>query len=267
MREAAPMPLPAVDPNEVRARPKKRSMNPPTSGSSEAKDVASRLARYSGNPSSMPLKWVGELFFNKPGKGRFRCTAQFVSSNVILTAAHCVRDEESGQFYKDFRFALQYNEGKFSHLYGYKCVASKNGWVRHDASHWDWDYAMLLADQPSRDGWFGTQWNWRGRYDRATKIGYPGGILNGEVIQVDSGPLTFTDDDEEIARLVHGKPQKQGGTSGGAWVGDYSTSDNQKNHVISVSSHTRGNDETVIYGPYLDDSFKDLFNYTARGCR
>ena len=41
----------------------------------------------------------------------------------------------------------------------------------------------------------------------------------------------------------------------------------KKNHIISVSSHTRGNDESVLYGPYFDDNFHSLFDYVSRGCR
>ena len=124
----------------------------------------------------------GAAFFTKPGGGGYRCSAQFISKYVILTAAHCVRDSETGQFFKDFRFALQYHNAAYSRLYSYRCAATKQGWVGHDYSHYGYDYAMLLANGPTRTGWFGTTWNWQGRYDNATKLGYPGGITGGELI-------------------------------------------------------------------------------------
>jgi hypothetical protein len=116
----------------------------------------------------------------------------------------------------------------------------------------------------------GVYWNWRNRgFKTATKIGYPSGLQRGEVIQVDSGPLSFTNWDEKIVSLVHGKPQEQGGTSGGAWIPDlaWSTVDANHNHVISVSSFTQSGIESTIYGTYLDDGYKDLRDYTARGCQ
>jgi hypothetical protein len=267
MRDAKPVPLPNVDPSEVQEPPRKRNTPPPLEGSSGAKDARGGVARYSGNPNSVPLKWAGTLFFNKPGDrpGEFhRCTAQFVSADVLLSAAHCARDEDTGAFFTNFRFALQFDKGNYSRLYGYKCVATKNGWLKRvgGPSHWAWDFATILMDGSSRTGWFGWQWNWRGKYEEATKIGYPGGLVSGRVIQVDAGPLSFTENGS-IVRLLHGKQAEQAGTSGGAWVGDFG----KGNYVISVSSFTRGQDESIIYGPYFDDSLKQLFDYTARGCR
>lgn len=203
------------------------------------------------------------------------CTAQFISANVLLTAAHCVRDDNTGLFFKNFVFDLEYKAGGLLHRYGYRCAATKNGWVTAVAQnagvdHYDYDYAMILTTERSMTGWLGVSWNWRNSgFTTATKIGYPSGLQGGQIIQVDLGPLSFTNWDENIASLVHGKPQEQGGTSGGAWIHDlaWSSGDQNKNHVISVSSHTRGGIESTIYGPYLDDGYKDLRDYTARGCQ
>ena len=41
--------------------------------------------------TSKPLYWAGKLFYRTPD-GDYVCSAQFISPNVILTAAHCVRD-------------------------------------------------------------------------------------------------------------------------------------------------------------------------------
>jgi hypothetical protein len=267
MRQAQPLPLPRADVPSAgqTTSPKPRSSN--ELKSSPSRDVKS-LARYTGDVNVIPLRWMGQLFYTNPAQDGFRCSAQFISTNVILTAAHCVRDHKTGQFYNDFRFALQYHNGDYSRLYGYRCVATKNGWVGNDYSHYGYDYAMLLADSPSVTGWFGMTWDWQGKYNNATKLGYPKGIIGGKLIQVDAGPLDFEEFGQNVISLHHGRNEEQGGTSGGAWVADFSySSAASSNHIISVSSHTRGDDESVLYGPYFDDNFRELFDYVSRGCR
>ena len=49
---------------------------------------------------SVPLKWAGKLFFEKP-QGSYVCSGQFITSYVILTAAHCLRDDETGDWFDD----------------------------------------------------------------------------------------------------------------------------------------------------------------------
>ena len=49
-----------------------------------------------GNPSLAPLKWVGLLAIpdptDKDPRSIVECTGQFIKPNVVLTAAHCLRD-------------------------------------------------------------------------------------------------------------------------------------------------------------------------------
>ena len=174
--------------------------------------------RAAGNVLSKPLYWAGKLFFRAPD-GDYVCSAQFISPNVILTAAHCVRDPETGNWYEDFIFALQYNAGKYGAVYSYDCVATRNAWVQPGFEKFLADYAMIRVDKPSRTGNFGTHWGWRGNYNDATKIGYPGGVSDGEIIQVEHGPIAFVDG---VVQIKHGNTADQGGSSGGAWIGQFS---------------------------------------------
>ena len=49
-----------------------------------------------GNPSVAPLKWVGLLVSPNPTKDHpnqvAECTGQFIKPNIVLTAAHCIKD-------------------------------------------------------------------------------------------------------------------------------------------------------------------------------
>ena len=232
MRNAKLAPTPSVDPDKVRAAGRARAARQGQPGSTSSHETADASTRKAGNVTSKPLYWAGRLFYHQPD-GDYVCSGQFISEHVILTAAHCVRDPDTGNWYEDFIFALQYKNGDYSAAYDYDCVATKNGWVQPGYDKYLYDFAMIHVDKPSRTGNFGTQWGWRGEYTEANKIGYPGGVDNGEVIQVEHGPIAFVDG---VVQLKHGNTADQGGSSGGAWIGDMSDVEGNEdgNYIISI---------------------------------
>lgn len=273
MRTAEPVALPVANPEAVRSGFQRRTAPPQASGGTDAGKPAPQLGKQSGNVRLYPLTMTGRLFFNeandKPGWGHL-CTAQFVAPNVILTASHCVQDDKPPYAYHtNFMFSLEYERGASPRQYGWKCVGNKKGWAQPGAARYLYDYAMIQTDGTSEVGWFGLQWNWLGNYHAATKIGYPSGSYEGEVIQVDAGPLSVTDG---IVELKHGNMHVQHGSSGGGYVGDYSKNpqDNTRNHIISSESFSNGEaGETsgIGYGPYYTEGVFSLLNYVKAGCK
>jgi hypothetical protein len=267
MSAAVQAPKPNVDPSSIHQPPgaSRSGMNPGAMPSMVTEAATKTMhERKAGDVNSMPLVFAGKMFFSKPD-GDYMCSAQFISKNVLLTAAHCVRDDKSGDFWTNITFFLQYDKGHASAKYTQSCAATFDSWVQEGADKYLSDFAMILVNDDSKTGWFGTQWDWQGAYKNATKIGYPVGISEGEVIQVLPGPISVSDG---IVELRHGDPNEQGGSSGGAWIGDYDTKgDAKRNHIISVESFGFDGKPGVDYGPYFDDRVKQLFDYVSNGCQ
>ena len=266
MSAAVDVPKPDVDPSTIKlpAGAARSGQKPGSLPSQVTAAAAGTHERAAGNVNQMPLIFAGKLFFTKPN-GDFMCSAQFIAKRVLLTAAHCVRDDETGKFWKNITFFLQYDKGRASAKYTESCAATFNSWVQPGNEKYLSDFAMILVNEDSRNGWFGMQWNWQGAYNQATKIGYPVGISKGEVIQVLSGPIAVGNG---LVELRHGNPNEQGGSSGGAWIGNYDSSNSPSdNHVISVESFGFKNKPGVDYGPYFDERIKKLYDYVGNGCK
>lgn len=266
MSAAVQAPKPNVDPSTIHIPPgtARAGMNPGATPSEVTAAASQMHERAAGDVNTVPLVFAGKMFFSKPS-GDFVCSAQFISKNVLLTAAHCVRDDQTGAFWKNITFFLQYDRGRASAKYTQNCVATYNSWVQPGNEKYLSDFAMIQVNSGSRTGWFGTQWDWQGAYNHATKIGYPGGIAEGQVIQVLPGPISVSGG---IVELRHGDKHAQGGSSGGAWIGDYDTrGDPARNHIISVESFGFDGQPGVDYGPYFDDRVKKLFDYVSNGCK
>jgi len=273
LREANPLPVPVAPdpgtPNPVfpsEPAPGGQRSGQPKGGPSSL-GRGSNVSRLSGNVAARPLYWAGKFFFAKP-EGPRVCSAQFVAPGIVITAAHCIRDDNTGQWYSNLLYRHQYDRGRSGRDFGTECFATYNGWVSQENSRWEWDFAIIELRGGADQGHFGWQWGWWGNYNDAPKIGYPGAIEQGQIIQVEFGRL-IKGRTPRIIGLVHGNPRNAEGSSGGAWVGKYETSGNnpQANFIISVTSHHLGDDRGTTYGPYWGDDMERLLNYVKRGCR
>jgi hypothetical protein len=103
-----------------------------------------------------------------------------------------------------------------------------------------------------------------GKYNRATITGYPTALFKGEIIQKASGELSF--DVGNIVALKHNHTDLTKGTSGGAWIANFSKNESKEtNLVLSISSFIRNNQPGISFGPYLTADFNKLFNYVSKG--
>jgi len=93
-----------------------------------------------------PFDMVGKLFL-ETSQGDFVCSAAFIGWNILLTAAHCVQNADTGEYFHGWLFALEYEKGKYSKLYRTTdCVADKKEWNQPDETRYQVDYALITTD-------------------------------------------------------------------------------------------------------------------------
>jgi len=232
-----------------------------------------------GNPSTAPLKWSGllvntDLVRVDGSKYVTTRTGQFISANVVLTAAHCVQDPTTGTWFDPGKmyFLQQYQNSDYSQAYRPICVSRFDGWFPDSGGmlqhRFQWDYAMIHVEGQSQIGHFNWEVNSVEKYHRATMTGYPGALLKGQIIQQANGSLYRDSSRQNVLALRRpDHPNLTQGTSGGAWVVNFSRNEGTMyNLVVSVSSHFKSSSADVMYGPYLTADFHNLFGYVSRRC-
>jgi hypothetical protein len=227
-------------------------------------------------------RFVGRLTYTKATGQGGSCSATLVDRNIVLTAAHCVWDQNGG--FTDFEFApnkwgAQEPFGTFAGIPD-PAGALLTEYQQTGAGIFDYAFVKLLPDASGRQagdvagGWLGIvagyqgQWYW--------SIGYPGGgwfSTNG------GGLYPFFCYSRLGAFSTHSYNNANwyelgmgcymtGGASGGPWIVDQA-GNNTWTHVASVNSHcwARGADcprvgqSLNLWGPYFTQSVLDLFAF------
>jgi hypothetical protein len=248
-----------------------------------------------GNPSVVPLKWVGYLKGVLPAQHlQIGCTAQFIKPNVLLTAAHCIKDifdYPNGPWIDLTQedFVLQYQNNEGSAEFKAICASTprdymlpanysslnQEGQALARLTAIQHDFAMILVDGNSPTGEMPYLLDWKGKVDEVVRVGYAADILNGEIISQASGALFFAD---AIPILPQSYPHMviqwapitdlTEGTSGGAWIANFSTKGGANtNMLVAVTSSSLNAYPGGEAAAYLTAAeFNPLLNYVSHGC-
>jgi hypothetical protein len=252
-----------------------------------------------GNPSVAPLKWVGMVINPTPTKNDpnlvAACTGQFIKPNIVLTAAHCIKDlpeNPTGPWFDltKQKFVLQYQNGEGSQTFKTVCAATAPGWQvpanfdtlknpqknRAQRAASEHDFALILVDGNSPTGVMPYALDWKGKATNAVRVGYAADILDGEIIQQAEGIVFFANAipmfPEAPANLVvhwQSITDLTQGSSGGGWIANYSSQEGEdKNLLIAVTSFGDTDYPGAVIGAYLTAAeFNPLLSYVSNGCK
>lgn len=200
--------------------------------------------------SKMPFAAGGKLFFSRAGTNYVASANIMESHNLLLTAAHCVQDKDTGQIGENFLFERCYDSGNASEKLTFKTVALKEFW--YSEKKWKWDYAIVILNSDSNVDTplhYSTE-DVAGK--TVTAFGYPVNYYNGKSMVFVKGSVASR---EDHTWLINGCKMR-GGSSGGAWVLE------DDKTVIGVNSYGPVSTSVDYEGsPIFDENFESLYQY------
>lgn len=207
--------------------------------------------------SIWPFKLGGQLHYTDVNDGKSKsCTAQIVGHfNVLLTAAHCVRDSASGAYHTNFEFHKGYREGEAEEIIPIQAVITHEEWIGHNRAY---DYAFCYTTIKMEDY---LRFQIGMPVQDVYAIGYPKVYGNGEIMHMVEGK-TWVDSREGTVAML-GNAMEGGGASGGAWFYNFSTTERRNtNIIVGINSFIReySNGSKVMFSPFFDQRVFNLFN-------
>lgn len=214
--------------------------------------VSSATDPRQADTSQMPFAAGGKLFFSRNNKNYVASAEILCRRNIVLTAAHCVQDRDSGALCENFLFERCYSCGKSAESLTFRTVALKTYW--HEQKQWKWDYALAIIDGMSTLASPLTYSTENIDSKELTAFGYPTNYYDGkQMVRIDgiahaTGSGTLEIDGDKM----------RGGASGGAWLLKNGTT------VVGINSYGPVS-ETLAYmgSPVLDAEFDSLYQYVT----
>ena len=234
---------------------------------------------------------TGKVYFQMNGSG-WICSGTAISDkggsySVVLTAGHCVYDEENGNgslsgFATNWLFIPQFDSKPT-----YTCSATQFGcWTAQalvarrefataggfttTATHYDWGFAVVgggglsgTAQLDATVGTFGTSFSAMAGSTVVDAFGYPAAQkYHGSDLVYCQGPIGF----DSLAgngtyKLACGMT---GGSSGGPWFSNFNTSTGSSGTIQSLNSYGYSG-QSNMYGPKFNADTSATFDVANNG--
>lgn len=204
--------------------------------------------------SKMPFTASGKLFYTMDDVDYVASANIFMHRNMLLTAAHCIQNNKTGNVGENFVFEQCYTGQQSSEDFSIKTVALKENWYL--VKDYKFDFAIAILDKNSDFGEplkYSTTPDVTGK--KVTSMGYPVAIYDGEQMMFTKGPVS-TRVGQEGHWIMYGS--KMGpGSSGGAWVLEDGIT------AVGLNAYIVKSGEEIMYSgsPQFNDDFEKLYQY------
>jgi hypothetical protein len=218
-----------------------------------------------------PYSAFGRLDTVVDGVNRY-CTAQLVEgTNILVTAAHCVRNNQNGNWVSDFRFWRAADVDQTEPVRKPLCIATKKDWVGPPPANfpggrffWPADYAFIVFREALGQQFFRLGIDAPNR--PVSTFGYPAGLGSHKTLIRVDGRLEKVPD-FAMAAVEHTEPALALGMSGGAWVADLNEGEGSAGDVVGLSTTTGTSGGTsFLAGPLFAVCAKDLLEFVKTAC-
>ena len=206
-------------------------------------------ARVAVTSINAPSKWIGKLVL--PGGGW--CTAGLIQRDLIITAAHCVMDDEKHSLTTgNYQFYYGLINNRYQDISGTSFVwwGTTNP---QDNRGSDWAIMRLTSPLGDKYGWMGVR-----SLDLSTIFhkgtvgltGYGSDFMNGQTASVESN-CSFTDSGNG-GTVLHNCDMSRGASGAPMYHVEKDESGNDVYYVlaINVADYRDGKDQSLVGIPY-----------------
>ena len=216
----------------------------------DAANVAPTTDPKQADMSKMPFITGGKLFFTLDGVDYVASGNIFMKNNLLLTAAHCVQDDNTGHLAENFVFERCYTGELSTEDFTFRTVALKENWYTEKDNKLDYAIAILNRDSTVEKPLQYKIENLTGR--TVTASGYPTDIFDGAQMMYITGSV----DERPDSWMIRGG-KLSNGASGGAWV----LEDGETVVGLNSFNGTTAKGVPYIGSPKFDTEFDKLYNY------
>jgi V8-like Glu-specific endopeptidase len=240
----------------------------PQASSSSSVPVPADVSTGSDWPTTAnqtPTQTAGKVLFQDDAGGYGQCTASAVTSEsklVVFTAGHCVFDQTTKHYYKNWVFIPAYKNGSTPYgIWTARELWTTDGWKEGSwpsAIPFDTGAAVLNLNAGRRltdvTGANGVSFN-QEPLQSVYAFAYPAELpYDGSLLKYCSGTTTVDPNfgSRELACTMNG------GSSGGPWLKSFNTATGL-GLLNGQASYTYTDDKTHLYAPYFGGAQSDLY--------